>query len=215
MTHGDWNDDKFDDSDFSLSLLIERQRMWKCARVALCELQWVQSSVKKIQSKSFVGSVQWQLGRRKNSLSLILIRVVLKFSGIKLCFKRDENMTSKSSLYQANNAFAWYTIYLVIVTMALRVNVLHVWLVAIDYQTFVKSVSSLCLVILRKASQLMWHHFCGTTLAPPLRKWTTRHIAHGKCKSMYHCLETWHTCEAHKAKTSQLSGNSRETPIKH
>ena len=78
MTHGDWNDDEFDDSDFSLSLLIERQRMWKCARVALCELQWVQSSVKKIQSKSFVGSVQWQLGRRKNSLSLILITVVLK-----------------------------------------------------------------------------------------------------------------------------------------
>ena len=91
MTHGDWNDDEFDDSDFSLSLLIERQRMWKCARVALCELQWVQSSVKKIQSKSFVGSVQWQLGRRKNSLSLILITVVLKFSWIMLWFKRDEN----------------------------------------------------------------------------------------------------------------------------
>ena len=76
--------------------------------------------------------------------------------------------------------------------MALRVNMLHVW------PTFVKSVSSLCLVILRKASQLMWHHFCGTTLASPLRKWTTRHIAHGNCKSKYHCLKTLHTCEAQK-----------------
>ena len=46
---------------------------------------------------------------------------------MKIISKLNEgHMTSKSSLYQRDNAFVWYTIYLVIVTMALRVNMLHV-----------------------------------------------------------------------------------------